>query len=331
MPSPPGVSVYFPAGNYRVTSTLTFGDVGIRFLGDGQDISILKKTNSGTLLQGTYTSFYNGLAIVEGLTFATTVVNTGDAINISWPTASAIGETTADISDVLIRPEPTTASVYFTRGIVLDDAWFANIRNVQVHGHFASIASGTRGISLLNACVDVRVENVRVYAMEIGYEIGSGISQGVTYHRCTGVFCTYGMWINPGSVQPQVDVESCHFNTFTAGIILDYMAQSRVAGCLIYKNENSTNDWFGIFARNGSNDCRFIGNEIYVVSTSGANNGILVDASNCIVTGNMLHDAATAIWIVGGSNNIVTSNGRAGGTNTLVDQGTSTIAANNTP
>lgn len=197
-------TVYFPAGDYRISSAITGAEPlanNISFVGEGSNVSIITQTSSGanalTLTFSTDGAFQQpSSATVLNLGFHTNS-DAGTAIDFSYGNPATISSHYSDgpkISGVCIRGG--TGSVGWLNGIILTSAWNSRIVNTTISGRQPAVFTNLTGdgITLKRTCINTHLDSVQVNFFATGlyvHSVGSGASdantEGLFINNCSMV------------------------------------------------------------------------------------------------------------------------------------------------
>jgi hypothetical protein len=197
-------TVYFPAGDYRISSAITGAEPlanNISFVGEGSNVSIITQTSSGanalTLTFSTDGAFQQpSSATVLNLGFHTNS-DAGTAIDFSYGNPATISSHYSDgpkISGVCIRGG--TGSVGWLNGIILTSAWNSRIVNTTISGRQPAVFTNLtgNGIVLQRTCINTHLDSVQINFVHTGlyvHSVGSGASdantEGLFINNCSMV------------------------------------------------------------------------------------------------------------------------------------------------
>jgi hypothetical protein len=221
--SPLGGTVYFPAGVYVISDTLTCSGKPISMLGEGQGITRLKWTKpcdgirfSGSGHRGSELTSFS----IQRMSLLAAVPNAGTALNVEWVATPNNYLPKWRINDVEIRaweqPEETNQiTSWWSQGMSITNCGGLHLRNVEIMGN--PFGSGGQGIALIAG------------------------SSGVFRHFLSGV----------------------HVRFFNVGILCTghvegiYMDDFELVGCV--HGFQSTDSFFVVHLTNGHMDCRDVG------------------------------------------------------------------------
>lgn len=219
--------VWFPTGNYKVSSTLVPSS-GAHWIGENYQNTVLM-TNQAT---GDVVAISNGFVTIENMTWNSSVPRTaGHYVTISSVVArlrdfrmdnsfEGIYLSSSAVADVLIENGTIISVNNSSIGMRLSGGLAVEIQNIVlsydgVHHPFAQIYIDNGG--------DYNITNVQCLAGQTGMQIAPASGQSVAYVRCT--HCYFDTSVNNGLIITQsgtgtvvgCDFVQCWASSSTAG------------------------------------------------------------------------------------------------------------------
>ncbi|PRE20291.1 hypothetical protein C6P78_03595 [Burkholderia multivorans] len=339
--------MYFPPGTYAFSSqfvySLSSATASITIEGAGPDVSILKWAAGGGL-QVNYNGASNS-ARVRNLSIVTGATGTGNglvlsqtATSIANPANSAVSE----ITNVAIRGADGYAQTnYWGTGIYIYGVSNVNIVSSSVTGQGAGYTTVGTGITIIGTSAAQGVQ-YNIIGSVIQY-VGTGLIygnyiQGVSVAQTNFTGDNYGIVVQtPAQGQDQLTITGSQFNCKTTGIF----DQIGIAGLSIYGNyiivpytTGNTATGIQLASVFGAS---ITSNVIQRIGSSNTNtNGVIVQGPGSVsgvITGNVLANLFTGIWLTSASSNInVQSNAYTGNTNSnVLNQGTGNTVGGGSP
>lgn len=227
-----GNTLYFPSGIYlctlKITKSITATRKGLRLLGEGSELSVIKWNNSDggfnfTLENGSGAIINGNKLILEGLSLTTSFVGGGTALYVDGGN-DVLGEATegVTINDVVIRPDTTTS--YWNIGTHLVDSTKTNIHQYGYLGlHPAAFAPANMvGTGLIiSGGGDHFISDSRISFFDKAIDV-QGVTEGVYLSNVALVAGNYGVyWVvsdYPTDPEALLSVTNCHINTYYRAI-----------------------------------------------------------------------------------------------------------------
>ncbi|WP_155640647.1 beta strand repeat-containing protein [Burkholderia pseudomultivorans] len=339
--------VYFPPGTYAFSSQLSYSlptsTASITIIGAGADVSILKWAAGGGLkvnyLGASNSAHLRDFSVVTG----TTATGNGiwlnqQATTISNPANSAI----SDITGVSIRGSDGYAQTnYWDTGLNISGVSNVNILGSSITGQGAGYTTVGTGVNIIGTANAQGVQYQ--FVGNIIQYVGTGLVysnyvQGVTIAQTNFTGDNFGVFVNtPAQGQDQLTITGSQFNCANIGIY----DKVGIAGLSIYGNyiivpytTGSTATGIQLASVFGA---AITSNVIQRIGSSNTNtNGIIVQGAGSIsgvITGNVLANLFTGIWLTSASSNInVQSNAYTGNTNSnVLNQGTGNTVGGGSP
>lgn len=339
--------MYFPPGVYAFSSQFVYSlptsTASITIEGAGADVSILKWAAGGGF-QVNYSGPGNS-AHIRNLSIVTGTTATGNGL-VLYQNASSIpnpaNSALSEISGVAIRgSDGYAATNYWNTGIYISGVSNVNIVGSSITGQGAGYTTVGTGISIIGTSAAQGVQ-YNIVGSAIQY-VGTGLLygnyvQGVAVAQSNFTGDNYGIVVNtPAQGQDQLTITGSQFNCKTIGIY----DQIGIAGLSIYGNyiivpytTGSTVAGVQLASVFGAS---ITSNVIQRIGSSNTNtNGVIIQGGGTIagvITGNVLANLYTGIWLTTASSNInVQSNAYTGNTNSnVLNQGTGNTVGGGSP
>lgn len=233
-----GIQVYWPAGNYKVTSGIT-GSGPIGTLGSGRNQTVILY-NGGSADCLTITSTRNtDEPYVEGIGFRATGANTGFAINISVAPSSSNNFPCATVRDVHIWSD--FGSSYWKNGVAISNCWHYDLDHVFVKGATAVADWMDSAFDIGTKCIDGRLENCYVYGANTAVLISAGDVEGFRMSRCSFVAVRKGVLFDHGTnFPPHYDIANNHIAASENCIFLRGTSQGTITENLLYLGDQAS-------------------------------------------------------------------------------------------
>lgn len=320
---PDGGTLLFPAGVYKVASTLTCSGKSINIRGKGMKSSIIAFSGSTTLFDIQPGNILRSVCISDMSLYASNpTVSSGTAISIVYPTTSSWTGKTATISNIEIRSNLSGPALpYWGRGIYLKDCWNSVIRNVWFNGKANDAATSSGFIEFDENCTDSLVTECHAYFCQNAVK-QSGYGEGIRITDCTFVLVNRGFYNTSASlIGPWIS--ECHINAVTFCVDLSGASQPLIQNCVLYTSYAGA---VGNVHLSASSDGLVTGNHFFTNQASVS--GVIIEqptgsAARNRVTGNNFVAFAQAVWLKSGvSSNLVEGNDVFNGTSvapTLLD------------
>lgn len=256
-------TVHIPAGIWRfaspVIAALT-GISGIRFTGDGAEISILLfDTVSGNAFSisspaGNWwlnISPHNRVEFRD-LTICTTKTNLGTAIALNMGSVEGRPCAGATLQNVVIRGHNSFFH-YFAKSVDFLDTTGVRVDNVHAiqggPGNTNGIAFDIRASGPTTDPTDIKFTNCSVVFGQYGWRIGDHV-EGVYLTQCDGINVVSKVYHHTTTGESGLHVIGGHANTSGPCYDLDGVFDHTIANVLMYSSAGSAT-WRGIKARNG--------------------------------------------------------------------------------
>lgn len=320
-----------PSGMFLSGSLLTLPDASIAIYGEGIGISSIRFTGPGGGLSGTLSDITRQVSIND-LSLQTSVASGGTALNLGWPTTASWTKATFTSRNLEICPT-TNASNYWTRGIVLNNAWNAVIDSPKIRGMDNTLTM-TDAIALLSRSNDVVIRNPHVFFADVGVSLGD-LTEGTTIADPRIVYANYGLnAVSTTADAPFFTFYGGHVAAFIAGVNASKRSQSHVYDNTFYKRGESTSAFVG--AQFQLSDDVSVHNNLTVVlagATGTAAGTVIVSGARAKVNHNTTNGCNTCVeFQSGASDYTAVGNRRVGGSTTLVASGSgSNRLADNLP
>ena len=259
--------VRLPAGNFRISRTLTLPAVDLTLCGQGVTSTALIFDQDPAAPPGSFIKWVStadepgprpGLQISD-ISLLTQSVQDGAFAALQIEYANEQYHTpSVKISRVRISPDFSEPNVgRFGNGIIMINCRQAILSDVWLFGRTEGQAAESRsrtGLLLSGECTDIRVENSVFYQWQVGL-IVQGASEGVQLRDNSFIFLEIGVAVNaPG--EPQFQAIGNNLNTSVAGLILLSPLGAMIANNTFYANNVEklpTGGYVGIDIRQGQN------------------------------------------------------------------------------
>lgn len=275
--------------------------------------SILRADFSNrAMIRAEFSAHYRGTVLIRDCTLesAGPFNPTQHAVECLWDDpASSIFDPEVILDNVVIRGYGLVSGLGFGRGVWLHNCWFTEMNQVSMAGNLGTshplYVPGTRLATIDGRGAGYNFTSCRGTNLESLID-ASGDVQGITATNIMALLCRYGVvargnGTGPVAVdEPQLDIQQSHFNTLERAVVVHGMAQSRVAGCNMYANENAdpATPWFGLDVQAGSDGLKAIGNT-FVKNNRSYCTGIAYAANNFVGGHNVFQGADRGVWGTG--------------------------------
>jgi parallel beta-helix repeat protein len=326
-----GGVVYFPPGDYKITTKLTITNRPVAIVGEGQGISTITKYTTDDLIDYNTNDINDTFAVV-GLSLYTTKTAGGDAINAFWPASASSSFSNLYIHDVEIGPTPATAATnYWTNGIVVSDAWNGDVIAYQYRGKTNDYTS-TSGITVSGNSNGVLLHNVNI----------NFVNTGILFNDNANTTTVSSSFVSGNTgIHYAFLGEEFHNNIIDSdltgvqyGIYCSKASRAAISGNIIQKAAASSSDFEGISLNSSSDELRITNNYIRGTGSGGTENGIVVaDGSNNLIANNIIEDQTLGVDLqASATDNLIMGNlGINIVTNLVTDAGTNNITKENYP
>ena len=313
-----GKCVYFPAGIYPITSTISTtlsGDKSISFLGDGVGVSIIKLNPGGSgngieiYLPGEWwlsgAGGSNGFSM-RGLTFETGILPSADSSGIKIIGDSYEGrpQRTIVISEIEFQGQ-TNLERGFKRWLHIVRQGDIKISNCSFRLDNQNLGTGMHvddGGSQINSFSVIQITNTDFTYGNKSIEINDYF-EGLYVTNCGFVATNYGIFCDVAGAESGMNLSNSHLNCNVCCVYLKGMVQSNISNNLIYANGGSGS--IGIELLGNSSEYVITGNSIINLGT--ADYGIVIDGYNSpprssLIAANYIKGFALyGIWIKSGA------------------------------
>jgi hypothetical protein len=284
--------LYFPAGNYLVSSSINFNFTAgaiqdITILGDGPDQSKISSSDSGFVFN-TNSPFQS--ANIKNISLLSTVASTSsNAIFYNYMGTTG-NVAVSSIENVTIRgSDGYTKTNSFFSGILIQNQSYINIYNVNVYGTStrANTYSGIsieRNSTLRPIPLQYNITSSGVYNYSSGVVIGNGV-QGLTINQSNFVNNSIGIYIpfDSNGIK-HIGIINSSVNSSNGIFISSPVFGLTISQCYIM----FANDGSGIFLGTNGMYASILGNTFSAISSSptGTNGIHIYGAQATIITGN---------------------------------------------
>jgi hypothetical protein len=339
-----GGILYFPPGDYKITSKLTItrtsDDQSVIVMGDGAQLSRLQFEGAIdgidiVIPDSTKLAGDKSIVMVKDLAFTINQTGTQVAIKYSCVAGSSNGPLKM-IKDCTFAG--SAAANYWGTAINYDEATFTSVVNCEFYGDLTAtggLYSGT-GILLSGAGtgsafpVDHFIRGCKFHMLSRGVDV-TELIEGVYITQVAMVLVRTGVKWNTTSGKPLLSITGSHINASEFCINMNYCQQFVISGNLLYGDVDAASAWVGININNVSGNAAGgqISDNILINNTAVTANGIVLSttaaAGSCMIVHNKIQAPDTGIWLKSGSTgNYVLDNVVLDQTaNTVLDDGTS--------
>ena len=339
------VSVFFPAGRYRVTANLTRS--GHTYLyGETMTSSILQMEGTASFVYtgGTAGDEYDTKQLqIERLSFECPTVADKSVIDASW--TAGIGGTSKTFIMRDCEITGTAPAGGFRDAVKLTNARNIVVESVRILGdRDAPPITSAKAFDIVGgttdgAPVEMFFNKVQCFFVRTAISV-AGWVEGVYVHNCTIIACRYGIMANasPGQ-KPLILVTDSHINTDASGIVTGEFVQLFYSGNLIY-GENGDGVAASYVAiqmttAGAALDALITDNQLQGILTGKPKNGIVVlggaGVEDSIIGGNLIIGFDTGIILQAGSSNVVVRDDNAfkACTTNILNSGANTVCVFN--
>ncbi len=223
-------AIRVPAGNYRITSTLSVTDNNVTMIGEGERLSIIKFTGGTDGLSWTSTDDSHSL-ILERLQFQAATQMSGSPVNASFGVSVGSIRPGVSLENIVAAP---VSSGYWAEGFRFNNCRNSNMVECIFNGTYIY---STYGYLFTGQCLDFKAE--RCQANDIGAGSGQafiveGTSEGILINSALVINTKIGVDHATPGMEPYLSVIGSHFNTRQFGIRLSKSEQSIISNNLFY-------------------------------------------------------------------------------------------------
>ena len=298
------VSIYFPAGRYKITANLNRS--GHTYLyGDGLGASVLE-------FNGNFSFVYTGgpggdnydmkHIALKNLAFECTVKNTEALFDATW--TDGIGGTSKSIVIENCEFTGTSNSGGFAHGIRLTNARNVRIDNVRIAGdRDAAPIESVNGLTLVGgnpngAPAEIFIDALQVFYCQNGISI-SGWVEGLYVDKSSFIACYRGITTATTPLgRPLLVVTNSHFATSVQGILNTGFVQVKVCQnsfyCLDVDGTATLYSGVQLSASGAKQDSLVSGNDFQAIFDPGSTYGIVISndtgfLENTVVSDNTIN------------------------------------------
>lgn len=330
--------LYFPAGDYKLTSPLVVTNTPCTVRGDGIEQSVLAFQDCGGFIfdNSSRTSQPRPAVNVADMSLTTNMVGAHTAITFSGPGTSDLGKQLT-CWNAQIRGSDYTKC--WQVGVDLTNGGMTDFRGVYFLGHTTDYTLMQYAVLLRSASTDVKLIGCYFYWVDVGVGLSGGqgssnAGEGIVVAFSHFAPVGYGVWSkeNTGNY---IVVNNNHISAHVRGVVLgtggvNGSNHSHVTDNLIFKDASSTEEFVGVHLF-GSR-CAVVGNEVMYRGKAGATNGVVLEAdvSYCRVIGNNFADQDTGVWAKANTvHNIIAHNTGLNNARLTLDAGTQNLVSDN--
>lgn len=272
--------IYFPAGNYIVSSQLNFNQADVMIRGESRSSTSVTFTGTGTLFSGVFTDSIRFFEVSDIRVLCTTLAQ-ATAFYFEWPENFEHGLVQrGSVRNVSIRG----ANEYeqgFNICFHCHQGDNINFIDCEFKGAGGSTnvtqAYNTRssiGVQITGRYSPVEYRFIACYfgSLNKGVDIGD-TAEGIYFSDCimisvkTAVYWVTGIWSPnwPGtggqsaSGRPFLSIKSCHMHFYQYGVFTNGVVSIHQSGNVVYHNENALQNGGGFVHANATeiftNDC----------------------------------------------------------------------------
>jgi hypothetical protein len=315
-----GGEIFVPSGDYWFSTPLVFTGKPVALRGVGRGQTKLHFQHTGIGFDFVPSSLFNKVIVSDISFFAeSTTGQTAAAIRITYPATSSFGYISASIDEVEFFSYPnanngtTPFPQTFLRGIVLNNCWSTQVRNISWFGPPSAPGATTSATIEVNGSIDTRIDGIQAYFGN-AVVVQTGYCEGIYIHAPVVVGTDYlvtqtnetqwpsykpntanllGLWVANGEIN--TNLGTVLLNNVTGGFFVG-LDISRDAG------PNTPQTFFNLtnVSKFHVSQCNFVGGP-----NGGSPQDIAFgfsstwDSSDNIIESCHFEDMATAIQIIG--------------------------------
>lgn len=317
--------LHIPAGRYELTAPLCVKDSHVSITGAGRGVTELVWTKPGGGLQFE-ASKYNQRLTVRDLSLLAACPDAGVALRATWPTPPPYHDAMQEphVSDVHIGPVDQHVD-FWTKGLEATNARGLKLARFYINGR-SDTFSMTHGVHLLGSSVIVSITNGAIYSAQEGI-VAEEQAEGLYLSHVEVVMASVGYRFQAVAGS---SITGCHANTTSCGIRIVGHNDMAVIGNLLYRL--GSGGYTGIHLES-SPFCVVQGNNVAITARGGYRNGIVLvgNSHGCVVTGNILREMDSGVWLAGGGSdrNAVSGNRGVDCWRTVTDHGVGNLVKEN--
>lgn len=309
-------AIYIPPGTYKCGSQLALTGSPFELFGAGRSQTVLEWAAAGGGIAVTQ-SVGGDRTIVRDLSLNTTASGGGTGLAITGPASPGNNHP-------IVQNVHLAGSGYWTKGIHLTNLMQARIEGVRISGNRSST---THGIHLAGNCTDSLISRCHLDHVDRAIYV-DGTTEGFVVHACPIVYVNRGIDVDQSAISAKAwaEISDCHINAYSWGVLLDNHVECLIHDNLIYRHPDGTGDFYGIQMVNLNDRSRITSNIINSLNTTGVRRGIQVAGRWILIADNIIRNCGDAVFLTSASADIfVHDNFRVGGTNTVVNNGTTPV------
>jgi hypothetical protein len=296
-----GGTVYFPSGDYKLTSSLASNGKSIYFIGEGQHTKLTFTGVNGIVINNSLAGFKLPCGIMR-LHIRTTNNGLNTGILFTGPNETSI-EPQLTIRDVFITGVDN-ATCWHT-GINVSHGAQSIVDNFMIRGNTSNHAIQSYGMVFDDVSTDVKVCNGSVTWVNFGCEV-AGASESVIMYATHFVMCNVGVTTANMAGGHHFVIDQSHIAARVSGIILGNATtqqgpnHSRITDCFFIRLP-SGGAYTGLSLFSSRNIVT--GNEFTFNETGQTETGIHVQGQSGIpaqwnlITNNLIFNTNTAILL----------------------------------
>lgn len=329
-----GGTVYFPSGNYILTSPLLATDKPIYFIGEGMHTRLTFSGCNGIVIDNSTSEFKLPCGVIR-LHLQTTSNGTHTALTFVGPDNTSL-EQQITVRDIFISG--VTYNMCWHTGMSFSHAAQSCLDNFMIRSNTNTIGQQSHGLMFDNVSTDFKVSNGSVSGCNIGCEV-AGASESVILYASHFVACNIGIKADNMEGGHHFVLDQSHIAARTYGIILGNITtpqgpnHSHITDNFFLRYP-STTSYTGIALYSARN--MVTGNEFTFNQVGQTEIGIHVQghatakAHMNMIANNLIFDADTAILLDTNSDrNMVVNNIGSNNTAGITDTGLNNTKTNN--
>jgi hypothetical protein len=165
-----GGEIFIPPGDYWISTPLSLSGKAVTIRGCGRGQSRLHFQHTGIGLDFAPNNLFDKI-IVKDISFYAESLSgqTQAAIRVTYPSTQSFGYATVSINEAEFFSYPNQANgtspfpQTFLRGVILNNCWSSQIRNVSWFGPPATAGATTSATIEINGSIDTRIDGIQAY------------------------------------------------------------------------------------------------------------------------------------------------------------------------
>lgn len=314
-----GGIVYFPAGEYRlastITATLTSPEKSLIFQGDAPELSLLFSAGAhdGIQVNLQVGALFDGDKGTVGCNNLSIKTDQEGGFSAFVLAGSASVSPVKSFRNMLLAGRDING--YWGRGLDLSETPFTTIEDFKFQGPTSGYGGTAIDISSDSGATDFHIRGCHVWhagnflRVRGGSESSNG-PEGIHVHQVTVIISRRGInWETTGSAgvgkEPALFLTGSHFNCTDYCIQGVDLIQSKISGNLLYQDTTYlVADWAGIRLSSdqgaAQNDMHtIVDNTIHGFSDApNVREGVVLDGvGHSVISGNRIHDVTTGVLL----------------------------------